>query len=286
MAASQEDPHSRRDSRAMTLSAPGSIPGSKQLAQTIDHTMLKAHATEAQIDMFCDEAKRFNFRAVCVRLRWVELAASILEGSPVQVACVIGFHEGTYSTQEKAEEAAKAVAAGASELDMVINWPLLKEKRFSEVLEDVAAVRKIASGNVKLKVILETSQLVRSDIISACLIARLANADFVKTSTGFCGQGATVENVRLMKNEIGDRMKVKASGGVRTAKDCLAMLEAGAERIGTSNGVAIMQEANLVDRIGSKEAEGEKCRHSNNICIIDNLCRSNKWLLSQSQCRA
>lgn len=136
-----------------------------------------------------------------------------------------------------------AASAGASELDMVINYPLLKQQRYSQVYTDIAAVRNVAPHPVVLKVILETSKLSQFDIIAGCKVAEAANADFVKTSTGFGGQGATEENVRLMKSVIGPEMKVKASGGVKTVNECVAMMEAGADRIGTSNGVWIMKEA-------------------------------------------
>lgn len=199
-------------------------------------------------------------QSVCVRLKWVERAVHNLQGSSVVVACVVGFHEGTYSVSEKvkyvsnvlgspmcpliqAREASIAVAAGALELDMVINYPLLKQHRYSQVFTDVAAVRNVAPHPVVLKVILETSKLTQVDIVAGCKVAQAANADFVKTSTGFGGQGATEENVRLMKSVIGPNMKVKASGGVKTVNECVAMMEAGAERIGTSNGVWIMKEA-------------------------------------------
>ncbi|KAL8906155.1 MAG: hypothetical protein Q9207_002188 [Kuettlingeria erythrocarpa] len=140
-------------------------------------------------------------------------------------------------------EASMAVSAGAMELDMVINYPLLKQQQYSQVHTDIAAVRNVAPHPIVLKVILETSKLSRSDIIAGCKVAEAANADFVKTSTGFGGQGATEDDVRLMKSTIGPKMKVKASGGVKTVNECVAMMEAGAERIGTSNGVWIMKEA-------------------------------------------
>lgn len=136
-----------------------------------------------------------------------------------------------------------AVSAGASELDMVINYPLLKQQRYSQVYTDIAAVRNVAPHPILLKVILETSKLSQIDIIAGCKIAEAANADYVKTSTGFGGQGATRENVQLMRSVIGPDMKVKASGGVKTVNECVIMMEAGAERIGTSNGVWIMKEA-------------------------------------------
>lgn len=174
---------------------------------------------------------------------------------------MVGFHEGTHSVSDKVKyasfiifacpvhcllairEASQAISTGASELDMVMNYPLLKQKRYSQVYTDVVAVRNVAPHPVVLKVILETAQLTQFDIIAGCKIAEAANADFVKTSTGFGAQGATVENVRLMKSVIGPHMKVKASGGVKTVNECVSMMEAGAERIGTSNGVWIMKEA-------------------------------------------
>ncbi|KAL8688396.1 MAG: hypothetical protein Q9218_005687 [Villophora microphyllina] len=219
------------------------ILGSPDFAKCIDHTHLKLDATTEQIEELCEEAKREDFQSVCVRLKWVEHAVQNLTGSDVVVACVVGFHEGTYSMSEKVKEARIAVAAGAMELDMVINYPLLKQQKYSQVYTDIAAVRNVAPHPVVLKVILETSKLSQFDIIAGCKVAEAANADFVKTSTGFGGQGATVENVRLMKSVIGPQMKVKASGGVKTVNECVAMMEAGAERIGTSNGVWIMKEA-------------------------------------------
>lgn len=139
-------------------------------------------------------------------------------------------------------EAEAAVAAGASELDVVINWPQLKEKCYEHVYNDIASVRGVAPYPVVLKVILETSQLSQFEIVAGCKLSQSAGADFVKTSTGFNGPGATLHNVRLMKSLVGDSVKVKASGGVKSVHDCVAMMEAGAERIGTSNGVQIMNE--------------------------------------------
>ncbi len=140
-------------------------------------------------------------------------------------------------------EAARAVEAGAKELDMVINWPLLKKQQYPKVYSDILAVRDVAPHLIILKVILETSQLSRHEIVAACKLAEAARAEFVKTSTGFNGPGATREHVALMKAVVGDGVKVKASGGVKTVSDCVLMMEAGAERIGTSNGVVVMDEA-------------------------------------------
>ncbi|KAL8741926.1 MAG: hypothetical protein Q9190_005525 [Brigantiaea leucoxantha] len=234
--------------------------GSLEFAKCIDHTLLKLEVTPGQIDQLCDEAVQHNFKSVCVRLRWVDRAVANLRDSSVDVACVIGFHEGTYSMSEKVKEASAAVTAGATELDMVINWPLLKQQKYSQVYTDIAAVRNVAAHPIILKVILETSQLTQFDIVAACKIAEAANADFVKTSSGFNGQGASEENVRLMRSVIGPRMKVKASGGVKTVNECVAMMEAGAERIGTSNGVWIMKEAqtvleNVTHAVGGKNSK-------------------------------
>ena len=180
----------------------------------------------------------------------------------MDIACVIGFHEGTQDLAEKAtydsclrllvefrntkqlaSEAKNAIEAGATELDMVMNYPLLKQAQYVAVHADITAVRTAAPHPTILKVILETSQLSTHEIIAGCKISQAAGADFVKTSTGFNGKGATQENVRLMKSVVGDGVKVKASGGVKTVEDCIGMMETGAERIGTSSGVGIMREA-------------------------------------------
>ncbi|KAL2868453.1 2-deoxyribose-5-phosphate aldolase [Aspergillus lucknowensis] len=230
-----------------------------QANRTIDHTQLGLTATEEQINELCAQASKYQFATVCVRLKHVQQAAQQLRQSPdVGVACVVGFHEGMYETSEKEVEARKAVRFGATELDMVLKYPLLKEKQYNEVYEDILAVRKAAPLPVRLKVILETSQLSRDEIIAGSVISCLAGADYIKTSTGFNGAGATVENVALMyeiAKLVGKGTKVKASGGVRTAADCIKMLKAGAERIGASSGVKIVQElegAKIVDR-GSSE---------------------------------
>ncbi|OJD18028.1 deoxyribose-phosphate aldolase [Emergomyces pasteurianus Ep9510] len=224
------------------------------IPKAIDHTQLALTATETQIDTLCSEAIKYNFASVCVRVNYVPRAVARLKGTGVGVSCVIGFHEGTYRTAEKVSETQGAVAGGASELDMVINYPLLKEENYTAVYEDVLAVREasdpLSEGDnsarkVGLKVILETSQLTREQIVAGCVISCLAGADFVKTSTGFNGPGASVDNVALMRavcEALGKGVRVKASGGVRTAEDCLNMIIAGAERIGASAGVKIVEE--------------------------------------------
>ncbi|KAI9376331.1 hypothetical protein BJX61DRAFT_421111 [Aspergillus egyptiacus] len=214
--------------------------------RTIDHTQLSLSATPSQIDELCAQASKYQFATVCVRLNHVQQAVNLLRDSPaVGVACVVGFHEGMYETSAKEEEARTAVQLGASELDMVLKYPLLKSKEFVQVYEDILAVRNAAPAPTGLKVILETSQLTREEIIAGSVISCLAGADYIKTSTGFNGPGATVENVALMfevAKAVGKGTKVKASGGVRSAEDCVKMLRAGAERIGASSGVKIVQE--------------------------------------------
>lgn len=224
--------------------------GTLGFAKSIDHTLLKLDTKSSQIDTLCEEARHHDFKSVCVRLKFVDRAVANLQGTAVDVACVVGFHEGTQPVSEKVKEAVDAVAAGASELDMVLNWVQLKAKDYEHVYADIAAIRNMAPHPVILKVILETSQLSREEIIAGCKLAQAARADFVKTSTGFNGPGASIDNVRLMKAVAGNGLKVKASGGVKTVNECVAMMEAGAERIGTSNGVWIMNEAqSIVDEI-------------------------------------
>lgn len=236
-------------------------PGSAQVHRTIDHTLLSESAAEEQIDTLCAEAKEYRFASVCVRLRHVYHAAQQVKNTEaVAVACVVGFPGGMDDSSAKEQEAKEAVQLGASELDMVMKYPLLKEQRYVEVFHDIMAVRKAASRPVQLKVILETSQLSREQIVAGAMIACLAGADYVKTSTGFNGQGATVENVELMRAVVdlmGTGCRVKASGGIRSAEDCEKMLKAGAERIGTSSGVKIIEQMNQggrkKQRVGHEE---------------------------------
>ncbi|KAH2316929.1 hypothetical protein KXV47_000339 [Aspergillus fumigatus] len=219
----------------------------------IDHTQLSLDATDEDIDKLCAEAAKHNFAAVCVRLRHVRRAVTNLQGSAeCTVACVVGFPEGTHDTMEKEKEALDAAELGASELDMVINWPKLKEGQYMDVYTDVLEVRKGAPSPVKLKVILETSQLTKDEIIAGSVISSMAGADFVKTSTGFKGAGANVDDVAMMRaivELVGRGTKVKASGGVRSAEDCIKMLKAGADRIGTSSGV------NIINQLAGKETQ-------------------------------
>lgn len=211
------------------------------LARTIDHTVLKAIATEQQIKELCAEAKNYNFASVCVNPCWVPLCAKELASTKVMVCTVIGFPLGANATAIKAAEAKLAVEQGAHEVDMVINIGAAKSGDWKMVEQDIREVVK-ASGKATVKVIIETCYLTDEEKIKACEAAKRAGAHFVKTSTGFGTGGATAEDVRLMKKTVGDTMKVKASGGIRTYHDAIKMLEAGADRIGASSSVSIISE--------------------------------------------
>jgi deoxyribose-phosphate aldolase len=216
------------------------------LAKTIDHTLLKAVATEGQVRELCAEARKHGFASVCVNPTWVGLCAKELAGSEVLVCSVIGFPLGANATETKAAEAKLAVAQGAREIDMVINLGAAKVGDWRAVEEDIrAVVRATVAGSAAaiVKVIIETCYLSDAEKVKACAAAAAAGARFVKTSTGFGTGGATVEDVKLMKKAIGGQgLLVKASGGVRSCHDAILMLEAGADRIGASSGVAIVSE--------------------------------------------
>ncbi|SHK92430.1 deoxyribose-phosphate aldolase [Rhodothermus profundi] len=220
----------------------------RELARLIDHTALKPDTTDARIRALCDEARRYGFAAVCVNPCYVPLAADLLRDSSVAVCTVIGFPLGANRTATKAAEAAQAIQDGAAELDMVLNIGLLKSGRLQEVLEDIRAVVSIAHQapppagreRVLVKVILETALLTDAEKETACRLALEAEADFVKTSTGFAGGGATVSDVKLMRRVVGSRMGVKAAGGIRTRAQAEALVAAGANRLGTSAGVALV----------------------------------------------
>ena len=207
------------------------------LASYIDHTLLKPIATKADILKLCEEAKQYHFASVCVNPCWVSLCAETLKGTGVNVCTVIGFPLGANTSEIKAQEASLAIKQGASEVDMVINIGALKEGNTDYVYQDILAVRKASESKI-LKVIIETSYLTDEEKKTVCKLAAKAGADFVKTSTGFSNAGATAEDVKLMKEASG--IKVKASGGVRTREDALKMIEAGASRLGASAGIKIV----------------------------------------------
>lgn len=210
-----------------------------QYNKLIDHTLLKQDASPEQIVKLCEEAKEFHFMSVCVNPVYVPLAAQQLKGSDVKVCTVIGFPLGMNLTKTKVEEAELAIKEGADEIDMVINIGMLKAGHDDYVREEIRLLKEAAGSRV-LKVIIETCLLTDDEKVRACKASKEAGADFVKTSTGFSTGGATAHDVALMRKTVGPEMGVKASGGVRTREDLIAMVEAGANRIGTSNGTKIL----------------------------------------------
>lgn len=213
----------------------------KQLAGMIDHTMLKPDARRLDIERLCREAMEYGFAAVCVNGAWVAYCRERLEGSGVKVAAVCGFPLGAMDAGAKAFEAARAAEQGAMEIDMVLQVGLLLDGRYREVEDDIRGVVEAVRDQAIVKVILETGFLDEGKIRDACRLAEQAGAHFVKTSTGFGPGGATVEHVRLMRSSVSPSMGVKASGGIRSLEAAQRMIEAGANRIGTSSGVSIMQ---------------------------------------------
>ncbi|HEX8541606.1 MAG TPA: deoxyribose-phosphate aldolase [Pseudomonas sp.] len=216
------------------------------LAKYIDHTLLAADASREQIATLCQEAMDHGFYSVCVNSGQVPYAARLLAGASVKVCAVVGFPLGAGLSDTKAFEAQRAIAAGAGEIDMVLNIGALKDGLFEVVRDDIALVRQ-ACGAVPLKVILETCLLDEAQKIRACEISRELNVAFVKTSTGFSRSGATLEDVALMRKVVGTAVEVKASGGVRDYATAVAMIEAGATRLGTSSGIAIVSGAQASD---------------------------------------
>ena len=213
---------------------------SQNITGIIDHTLLKADATEEQITVLAQEAKEYSFASVCVNPTWVKKAAELLKDAPeVKVCTVIGFPLGATTSAVKAFETTNAIENGADEVDMVINIGALKDKNYDLVQSDIQAVVDAAKGKALVKVIIETALLTDEEKATVSELAVKAGADFVKTSTGFSTGGATVEDVALMRKTVGPDVGVKASGGVRGLEDAKAMIEAGATRIGASSGVSI-----------------------------------------------
>jgi deoxyribose-phosphate aldolase len=219
-------------------SAPSPAPA--ELAKYIDHTMLRPEAAGSVFDKLCREAVQYGFYSVCVNSCRVAYVARKLQGSGVRVCSVVGFPLGAMTSRSKAFETREAISEGAAEVDMVINVGLLKSGDYAAVEEDIRAVRRATRGNTVLKVIIETILLGPDEKVMACQLAKKAGADFVKTSTGFLGGGATVEDIALMRGVVGKDVGVKASGGVRTCANALSMIAAGANRLGTSSSVAIV----------------------------------------------
>ena len=217
----------------------------KEFAKIIDSTNVKATATKSEVETLCKEAVQHDFRCAVVNPVYVKFAAKLLKGSNIKVCSTVSFPFGISLPEIKALEAVKAVEDGAEELDMVINLSAFKSDDYDFVKRDVAAVLDVIrlSKEVIVKVIIETAYLTRDEKIIACRLVKEAGADFVKTSTGFFGGGATVEDVMLMRQTVGNSMGVKAAGGIRTYADAVAMIGAGANRIGTSKAVAIIKGA-------------------------------------------
>lgn len=206
----------------------------------IDHTLLKADATKDKIVKLCQEAKENDFASVCVNPCWIPTAKEILDGTDVKVCVVIGFPLGAMTTEAKVFEAKDAVEKGAQEVDMVINIGMLKDGDDAYVTNEIHKIKEAVGDNI-LKVIIETCLLTDEEKVRACKDAKEAGADFVKTSTGFATAGATAEDVKLMKDTVGDKLKVKAAGGIHTKEEMNAMIEAGAERIGASAGLDLIK---------------------------------------------
>ena len=214
----------------------------KTIASMIDHTLLKPEATPAQVEKLCAEAAEYHFASVCVNPVYIPLAARLLDGTGVKVCCVVGFPLGAIAPEQKAAEAASCAAMGAEELDMVIHVGAAKAGDWALVQRDIAGVVKAAAGRT-VKVIIETCLLTDEEKVKACEAAKAAGADFVKTSTGFSTGGATTHDIALIRKTVGPEMGVKASGGIRDYATAMAMIEAGANRIGASAGIEIVAAA-------------------------------------------
>ena len=211
-----------------------------RMAAHIDHTILKPEADLAALEKLCQEAAQYDFKAVCVNSALIYPASQHLKGTRVEICAVVGFPLGAMETRAKAFEAENAVQDGATEIDMVLNLGYFKSGALDLTEQDITTVKRAIGPSCVLKVILETCLLSREEIVSACEIAKSAGADFVKTSTGFSSGGARVEDVALMRSTVGETMGVKASGGIKDWDTALAMIQAGASRIGTSSGIQIL----------------------------------------------
>lgn len=214
----------------------------KSIQSMIDHTLLKPDSTKEMIKLLCNEALEYEFGAVCVNPYHIELCKEILNGSNVKIATVIGFPLGANTKEVKTYETIDAINKGADEIDMVINIGALKDKDYKIVKDDIEAVVNASRTKAIVKVIIETCLLTDEEKKKACELAMEAGADFVKTSTGFSTGGATIEDVKLMKSVVGDKLEIKASGGVRDLKSAKEMIEVGATRLGTSSGIKIVKE--------------------------------------------
>jgi deoxyribose-phosphate aldolase len=220
------------------------ISNATSLASKIDHTCLKSDATVDQIHQLCNEAIEYNFYSVCVHPSFLTISSEYLKGSPVKPISVVGFPMGAVTTETKVFETLDAIELGAQEIDMVLHIGKLKSRLLDEVFQDILSVVGQADL-IPVKVILETSLLSQEEKIQGCILAQIAGASYIKTSTGFSNAGATVEDIKLLKKIVGDQMGIKASGGIKDLHTALQMIEAGAARIGTSSGVNIIKEQNI-----------------------------------------
>ncbi|HBX51409.1 MAG TPA: deoxyribose-phosphate aldolase [Bacteroidales bacterium] len=217
---------------------------SAELAGYIDHTLLKPESVKTQFDQLCNEALKYKFKSVCVNSAWVSYVAKKLRGSGILICSVIGFPLGEMDSRCKAFEARNAIENGANELDMVINVGALKSRDLKLVEEDIRAIKRACRSNTVLKVIIETVLLTEEEKVLACEISKKADADFVKTSTGFLGGGATVQDIALMRRIVGPNIGVKASGGIKDFNQAIALLNAGANRLGCGASVTIVSGGN------------------------------------------
>lgn len=214
----------------------------KKLASYIDHTLLKPDASIADIKKICQEAAEYSFASVCINPYYIKAAKSFLENTGVKTCTVVGFPLGATTIEVKLYEAEQAIKNGADEIDMVINIGALKENNFDYTAEEIKKMSNVCNGKALLKIIIETCLLEKEQIVASCRIAASAGANYVKTSTGFSLSGATISDVKLMKETVGDLIGIKASGGIKDLKTMLMMIEAGATRIGTSSSVKIINE--------------------------------------------
>ncbi len=216
-----------------------------ELAKYIDHTLLKPEAVQSQFKQLCEEAVKYQFKSVCVNSSWVPYVTKKLRGTGIKICSVIGFPLGEMDSRSKAFEARSAISNGADELDMVINVGALKSRNLDLVEKDIRAIKRACRSNTILKVIIETVLLTDEEKIIACEISKKADADFVKTSTGFLGGGATVEDIILMRRIVGPDMGVKASGGIRSYDQAVALINAGANRLGCGSSIAVITGATV-----------------------------------------
>lgn len=231
----------KENAATQTASFNNQLITSSEIARMIDHTLLKPESTKEDIEKLCEEAAEFQFKTVCVNPYWVPTAAAVLKGSNVGITTVIGFPLGATSTFAKAAEARDAIAAGATEIDMVINIGAMKSGNYDAVRRDIEGVVSAANGQAVVKVIIETGFLTDEEKRKACMLANMARADFVKTSTGFGPGSATPEDIALMRETVGPKMGVKASGGIRDFDAARKVVAAGANRLGASSGKEIVK---------------------------------------------